>query len=72
MIDCKLLFLKDGKILFTLTKEDYGIYVIVHGIKGVDILGSIQDFIEHGAPLPADITKLNLNIANASMEEVSY
>ena len=58
-IDCKLLFLKDDKLLSTSFDQGY-IYleVIIHGEKWASTCRSIQDFVENGIPLPADSAKL--------------
>ena len=63
--DCKLLFLKDGELLFTLTKNAFDREVIAHGTKWASICRSIQAFKVNYCPLPAYIAKLNLNVANA-------
>ena len=62
-IDCKPLFLKDGELLSTLTKDAFDREVIAHGTNWARILRSIQDFVEDNIPLPEYITKLNLNTA---------
>ena len=67
-------FLTNGSQLSSLTKEECDSEVIAHGIKLTSILCSIsiKDSVEYGTPLWADITLLNLNIANTSMEYVYY
>lgn len=71
-IDCKSLFLKDGELLSTLTKDEYHLEVIAHEINWTRNLYYIQAFKVNYCPLPADTAKLNFNIANAFMEEVTY
>ena len=53
-----MLFLKNGELLSTLTKDAYDLLeVITHEVKYTNILYSIQDFVENSRPLPlpADI-----------------
>ena len=71
-IDCKSLFLIDGDLLSTLTKVEFDFEVIAHELIWKRHLYNIQAFKENCCPLPADTAKLNLNIENASMEEVIY
>ena len=52
--------------------DEFGFYVNAHEQEWANILNSIQNFLVYGTPLPEYITKLNLNIANASMEYVYY
>ena len=69
-IDCKSLFLKDGKLLSTLPQDAFNCEVIAHGSKWARILKSIEDHLVKDTPLPQYITDLNLNIGNATMEYV--
>ena len=69
-IDCKSLFLIDGDLLSTLTKVEFDFEVIAHELIWKRHLYYIQAFKENCCPLPADTAKLNLNIANATMEYV--
>ena len=71
-IDCKSLFLIDGDLLSTLTKVEFDFEVIAHELIWERHLYYIQAFKEKCCPLPADTAKLNLNIANATMEYVHY
>ena len=71
-IDCKSLFLIDGKSLSTLSQEEYNSEVVAHGTKWARIRRSIQDHLVKDTPLPQYITDLNLNIANATMQHVHY
>ena len=71
-IDCKSLFLIDGDLLSTLTKVEFDFEVIAHELIWERHLYYIQAFKEKCCPLPADTAKLNLNIANATMQHVHY
>ena len=71
-IDCKSLFLIDGDLLSTLTKVEFDFEVIAHELIWKQHLYNIQAFKENCCPLPADTAKLNLNIANATMQHVHY
>ena len=71
-IDCKSLFLIDGDLLSTLTKVEFDFEVIAHELIWKRHLYNIQAFKENCCPLPADTAKLNLNIANATMQHVHY
>ena len=71
-IDCKSLFLIDGDLLSTLTKVEFDFEVIAHELIWKRHLYYIQAFKENCCPLPADTAKLNLNIANATMQHLHY
>ena len=56
----------------SLSGDECGYFVKAHKQDQNNIPNSIEDNLVNGMTLPEYITKLNLNIANASMEYVYY